>query len=591
MIIRNEQAGAITVAGVVLQPGAQEDFNDIPETELFDARVVTSTGEQTQLAAALDEGVVSAPTAFIVPPATIGDLARSASVAFVLDATRDGGAYNYRARVDTVAELAGLTDPQDGDHAAVKEAGTLYKYENAAWGDTGINAVFTDWIPPVGPSPLPINLGTIEPDLDFSFNVGFQSSVGAVYRVGPVTGSGYNYAGFASTQVVSQAGDYFEFPSIIINTIQGLGLASTDTLEGNGPNQDGVATPGVFCTPPSNFYAYTGRDAMGYLKADGLYTTGSQNGGGIAMYQPTAAERAESGIWSSGGRVRVGLDAQYHFYIATWLTGAQVWKTLFRSNTPMPTQSYRFVWAGFYSGSVLSQLPNQVVNPPAPGGYSDLFYVKLDGFDEYVDVGTQPELSAILDYGQPWAFGCTIGNDWNPTSILTPKYTLLRNGNNAIYINPGGNTAPYLSAGSATGGANTWSQVKAGDRLLFQSNGTSIQYAVNGVLKWNSSIVSSVVAANAPNGQLTIGQKGPISSFLQGGIDNCWFMGRPLVGFELAEAGLGGNPQNWSFYNELIGFYLMGEGGAAAFPDIADLTGNLTDAVLVNGESGDFTPY
>lgn len=501
-----------------------------------------------------------------------------------------GGAYNFRAEVGTVADAEALPDPQDGDHAAVQATGTLYKYDGLNWINTGILASFQNWIPPVGPTPLPENTGVITPDLAYSFDVAFQSAVGSVYRIGNRNG-GFNQAGFASEQVVSQAGDFFEFPNLIINNTQGIGLASTDTLNGNGPNENGEPNPGVFCNPPSGPTPYTGRDAMGYFKVDGLFTRGGQNGGQIVQDDPTPQERDESGVWSTGGRVRVGLDAQYYFYIAMWLPGPQVWKTLFRSSTPLPEQSYRFVWVGNYPDSVLSQLPNQIINPPAPGGYSDLFYVQLDGFNEYVDVGTQPSLSDVLNYGQPWAFGCTVATRWNPLGSFTPKYTLLKNGTNTLYLNPGTNSQPYITAGGSQLGANTWRQVNPGDRLIFQSSGTTIQWILNGSVRWSTTISAAINAANAPSGQLTIGERGPISTFLQGGIDNCWFMGRPLVGFEIAEAGAGGNPELWSFYSELLGFYLMGEGGPPAFPNITDLTGNLTDAQLVNGEDTDFTPY
>jgi len=588
--IQNDTAGQVVIAGVIFEAGELRELDGVASSsELFGA-FVDPLGKT--LAQALDDGDVSAPGSVVVAPAMPGDIARAASVAYVVDAAREGGAYNFRGEVANVVDLAGFVAPEEGDHAAVQTTGTLFRFDGTAWEDTGINASFQDWIPAPGPSPLPVNNGTISPDLSYSFNVAFSSAVGSVYRIGPITASGYNYAGFASEQVISQAGDYFEFPSLVVSSnIQGLGLASTDTLNGSGPNENGVATPGVFCTPPSNFFAYTGRDVMGYFKPDGLFTTGAQNGGALVLSQPTAAERAESGAWSTGGRVRVGLDDQYHFFIATYLPVAQVWKTLFRSTTPMPTQAYRFCWVGNYTNSVLSQLPNQVVTPPPPGGYSDLFFVRLDGFNEYVDAGTQASLSNVLNYGQPWAFGCKIATDWNPLGVPTPAYTLLKNGANAVYLNPGSNTQPYITAGSARAGANTFRSVAAGDNLLFQSSGTSIQFYVNGALRWSTTISAAVQSASAPTGQLTIGEAGPISSFLQGGIDNVWFMDRPLIGAETAEAGLGGNPQDWSFYSELLAFYLMGEGGPAAFPNIADLTGQVPDAVLVNGEPTDFEAY
>ena len=592
MIIRNDQPTSITISGVIFAPGEQRDLSELlSPTEVYDATIFPLN---KSLADGLDDGDVTAPNANTTPPMTPGDIARPSSVEYVIEATQDGGAYNFRGNVANIVDLAGILNPQDGDHVAVQATGTLFEYENAAWVDTGINASFQDWIPPVGPNPTPINQGAITPDLTYSVNVAFQPSVGVVYRTGN-TNSGYNYAGFASENVISQAGDFFEFPSVRINNIQGFGLASTDTLEGNGPNQNGVPTPGVFCNPPSNFFAYSGRDVMGYLKTNGLYTTGAQNGGALIMSNPSQAERDESGVWSTGGRVRVGLDAQYHFYIAMFMPTGQVWQTLFRSTTPMPTQDYRFVWVGFYAGSVLSQLPNQVVTPPPPGGYSDLFYTNLDGFNEYIDIGTQPSLANVLNYGQPWAFGFKISTRWNVLNVATPRYTVLKNGGNTIYLNaqstPGGNTAPYLTAGSAKGGANTWAQVNAGDNILFQSSGTSIQFYINGVQEWIGTIPAAVAAGNAPSGQLTIGEAGPIGAYLQGGIDNVWFMGRPLIGAEVSEAGIGGDPQSWSFYAELLGYYLLGEGGPPAFPNSVDFTGQLPDAVLINGEDTDFTPY
>ncbi len=613
--VRNDTPSTQTVEGLIFTAGESRDISvELSPSEIFDAQV-EPLGKS--LATALDDGDFSLVGAALpggmtpgmaVTPATVqtvqedtlpdapsdGQIFGRQDGAWVPAGGPGGGAYYFRGEVANQAGLGAFTDPQEEEYAAVQDTGTLWQYDGAAWADTGINASFQDWIPPVGPSPLPINQGTITPDLSFSFNVAFQGSTGAVYRIGP-TNSGYNYAGFASENVISQAGDYFEFPSVFFNTIQGLGLASTDTLTGNGPNENGVATPGEFCTPPSNMFSYTGRDVMGYVKNNGLYTTGAQNGGALQMFQPSAAERDDSGAWSTGGKVRLGLDAQYHFYMAVYLPSSQVWKTLFRSTTPLPTQSYRFLWAGFYAGSVLSQRPNQVVTPPPPGGYSDLFYVKLDGFNEYVDLGSPAGLSNALNFGQPFSYGCTVANQWNPIGAPTPKYTLLRNGANAFYLNPqpnpGGNSQPYLTAQGVQSGANTWKQVNAGDRLVLQSNGTNIQFMVNGQTWWNTTIPATITANNGPSGQLTVGEGGPISSYLQGGIDNCWFMDRPLVGQEIAEAGNGGNPEDWSFYAEILAFYLMGEGGPVAFPSITDLTGNQPDATLINGEPTDFTPY
>jgi len=364
MIIRNDQPTSITISGVIFAPAEERDLSLLlSPTEIYDAIVLPLN---KSLPDALDDGDVAAPNANTTPPMTPGDIARPSSVEYVIEATQDGGAYNFRGNVANIVDLAGILNPQEGDHVAVQATGTLFEYESASWVDTGINASFQDWIPPVGPNPTPINQGAITPDLAYSVNVAFQPSVGVVYRTGN-TNSGYNYAGFASENVISQAGDFFEFPTVRINNIQGFGLASTDTLEGNGPNENGVGTPGVFCTPPSNMFSYSGRDVMGYFKTNGLYTTGAQNGGALIMSNPSQAERDESGVWSTGGRVRVGLDGQYHFYIAMFMPTGQVWQTLFRSTTPMPTQSYRFVWVGFYAGSVLSQLPNQVVTPPPPG--------------------------------------------------------------------------------------------------------------------------------------------------------------------------------------------------------------------------------
>ncbi len=617
--VQNDTGSVQQIEGLIFQAGESRDISlELSPSEIFDAWV-TPLGKS--LADALDaadfslQGVALPPgmtPGMVVTAATQQTVQEDIAAETIPEAPQDGliygrqdgawvpaggpggGAYYFRGEVANQAALATFAAPQDEEYAAVQATGTLWQYDGAAWTDTGINASFQDWIPPVGPSPLPINEGAITPDLSYSFDVAFQGATGAVYRISN-TASGYNQAGFASVNVVSQAGDYFEFPSVVINNIQGFGLASTDTLNGTGPNQNGVGTPGVFCTPPSNMYAYTGRDVMGYFKSNGLYTTGAQNGGALNMYQPTEAERNESGVWSTGGKVRVGLDAQYRFYVAMWLPGAQVWKTLFQSTTPLPVQSYRFAWVGNYANSVLSQLPNQVVTPPPAGGYSDLFYVQLDGFNEYVEVGSPATLAQVLDYGQPWAFGCKIANTWNPLGAYPVKYTLLKNGNNTIYVNPqpspGGNSQPYITGGSASVGANTWTALPPGTRLLFQSNGANIQFFVNGTQKWSTTISAAVVAGNSPDGVFTIGQGGPVTNYLQGGIDNCWFMGRPLIGAEIAEAGAGGDPQGWTFYAELLAYLLMGEGGPSAYPDITDLTGNIPDAVLINGEDTDFAAY
>ena len=92
---------------------------------------------------------------------------------------------------------------------------------------------------------------------------------------------------------------------------------------------------------------------------------------------------------------------------------------------------------------------------------------------------------------------------------------------------------------------------------------------------------------NQSDGTLTLAEGGGFASYLAGGLDDVFFVGRPISASEAAEAAAGGNPETWTFYADIIDFLLMGEG---TFPTIDGLKGIL-EGTLQNGEPEDFVEY
>ena len=592
IIVQNRTGEVQTVGGLVFDKGAAGDEENGETRDLTEdmasgvfADVFVEPLNKT-LAASLDDGdllLVSPPLPRAsVPPSSVVQAASlytvEASTSLVV----------FRGEVANEAALSTLTSPSELDYAAVADTGTLWVYTGAAagWVDTTLAATFQNWTPPVGPPPVPENLGQVTLDLSRTANVAIQGATGEIYRTGP-TGSGYNIAGIATVETISAPGEYFEFPAVVVNSHQGFALASAADCDGAGPNENNRQPPGVLWT--SGTASWSGRSFVGYFTGSGIWTNASQNGSSVGNgsgYSNTLLN--EAGLFSTGAQIRIGLDPQYHAYIGVVVDN--VVRVIFRSVTPMPVQDYKFVWNGHYIASKLSQLPN-VITTPAPA-YSDTHYVNFDGADEYVSFSDSGPIANVLRWDEDWSFGFKLGNTWNPPAV-DKKDTVLRNGQNAFYIRAAntGNAAPYLQNGPFYDGQNTWQGLSAGDRVVVTYDAANFRakYYKNGVLVGGGWVLNAgrTRDQNNADGTLTLGKGGGWSSFLAGGLDEVFFVGRTMTPAEAAESAAGGDPAVWSFYAEIIEFLLMGEN---TFPGIQGVKGVLS-GTLENGEAEDFAAY
>jgi hypothetical protein len=502
---------------------------------------------------------------------------------------------SFRGEVANDGQLSSVTNPLEGDYAGVQSTGTAWQYQSGSWVDTNNNILFQSWIPPVPPEAPPQNTGTVSISSAYSAKVAQNSATGEIYRIESFNQT-YNQAGIASVETISSAGDYFEFPALLINNHTGLGLASTADITGSGPNQNNVADAGILWNYPTDNKSYSGRSNMAYFTGSGPWTYGSQNGGSYTTgtgYNATTLRNL--GLFPNyggggGATVRVGLDDQYHFYCSV-VDGA-VNKIVFRSLNPLPVQAYRFVCALYMGNAKLSQLPNRIVGSQQPQNpYSDTKYVLLDGFNEHVSFADSTPISSLLDYSQSWSFGFKVATQWNPENTGGVKYTVLKNGQNTFFINAGtGNASPYLANGQdITQGINTFTGLYEGDRIVVTYNaGTGVfKYHLNGTNTWSRTITLN----NNSDGTVTVGQGSGTSPYqsnsLAGGIDEVWFASRPINDAEVQEAVNGGDPALWTFYGDVIDFLLMGED---VFPNIDGIKGQL-NGTAENGEAEDFKGY
>jgi len=152
-----------------------------------------------------------------------------------------------------------------------------------------------------------------------------------------------------------------------------------------------------------------------------------------------------------------------------------------------------------------------------------------------------------------------------------------------------GNAAPYLQNGLTYQGQNTWAQLNAGDRVAvtYDSATSRARYFRNGAQVGGGWTLSTLLANNNVDGTCSLAKGGGWSSYLAGGLDEVFFVGRRLLPAEVAEAAAGGDPSLWSFYADVIDFLLMGEG---TFPAINGIKGALS-GTLENGEPEDFVAY
>lgn len=585
VVVKNLFGVAVDVGGVIFDPSESRDIGEIYEGLDLSSEPVLDASSGAELVASFGAALTSGDMSVLSPAVPAGmDPASTIQPASLYSVEANSGVFIFRGEVATPTELPTITSPEDRQYAGVQSTGTLWVYFDNAWRDTEIAASFQDWIPPVGPDPLPQNEGQITLDLSLTKDVAIQQSTGIVYPVGP-SSPGYNARGFASQEFIESPGDYFEFPSLVINQHQGFGIASTDDAAGIGPNENGVLIPGSLWA--NGIFSYSGRSAMAYFTGVGAWTYGAQNGGSRATGSGyNNAILSAAGLFSTGATVRVGLDEQYRFYTAVLYQGE--FRVVFRSENPLPTQQYRFVWAAYLFTSVLSQLPNVVKSPVAPS-YRDTHYVNFDGVDEYISFTDSQPIERVLDLTQDWAFGFKLATQWNVEG-RDAKLTVLRNGANSFYMRGPGtaNAAPYVQNGVLYSGQNTWQTLSSGDRVVvsYQASTQRFSYYRNGD-KVGGGWTLRAGLTNESDGTLSIGEGGGWAQYLAGGLDEVFFMPRQMTASEVAESAAGGDPALWTFYGEIIEFLLMGED---TFPQVNGLKGVLTGN-LQNGEAGDFVEY
>ena len=585
VVVKNLFGVAVDVGGVIFDPSESRDIGEIYEGLDLSSEPVLDASSGAELVASFGAALTSGDMSVLSPAVPAGmDPASTIQPASLYSVEANSGVFIFRGEVATPTELPTITSPEDRQYAGVQSTGTLWVYFDNAWRDTEIAASFQDWIPPVGPDPLPQNEGQITLDLSLTKDVAIQQSTGIVYPVGP-SSPGYNARGFASQEFIESPGDYFEFPSLVINQHQGFGIASTDDAAGIGPNENGVLIPGSLWA--NGIFSYSGRSAMAYFTGVGAWTYGAQNGGSRATGSGyNNAILSAAGLFSTGATVRVGLDEQYRFYTAVLYQGE--FRVVFRSENPLPTQQYRFVWAAYLFTSVLSQLPNVVKSPLAPS-YRDTHYVNFDGVDEYISFTDSQPIERVLDLTQDWAFGFKLATQWNVEG-RDAKLTVLRNGANSFYMRGPGtaNAAPYVQNGVLYSGQNTWQTLSSGDRVVvsYQASTQRFSYYRNGD-KVGGGWTLRAGLTNESDGTLSIGEGGGWAQYLAGGLDEVFFMPRQMTASEVAESAAGGDPALWTFYGEIIDFLLMGED---TFPQVNGLKGVLAGN-LQNGEAGDFVEY
>ena len=585
VVVKNLFGVAVDVGGVIFDPSESRDIGEIYEGLDLSSEPVLDASSGAELVASFGAALTSGDMSVLSPAVPAGmDPASTIQPASLYSVEANSGVFIFRGEVATPTELPTITSPEDRQYAGVQSTGTLWVYFDNAWRDTEIAASFQDWIPPVGPDPLPQNEGQITLDLSLTKDVAIQQSTGIVYPVGP-SSPGYNARGFASQEFIESPGDYFEFPSLVINQHQGFGIASTDDAAGIGPNENGVLIPGSLWA--NGIFSYSGRSAMAYFTGVGAWTYGAQNGGSRATGSGyNNAILSAAGLFSTGATVRVGLDEQYRFYTAVLYQGE--FRVVFRSENPLPTQQYRFVWAAYLFTSVLSQLPNVVKSPVAPS-YRDTHYVNFDGVDEYISFTDSQPIERVLDLTQDWAFGFKLATQWNVEG-RDAKLTVLRNGANSFYMRGPGtaNAAPYVQNGVLYSGQNTWQTLSSGDRVVvsYQASTQRFSYYRNGD-KVGGGWTLRAGLTDESDGTLSIGEGGGWAQYLAGGLDEGFFMPRQMTASEVAESAAGGDPALWTFYGEIIEFLLMGED---TFPQVNGLKGVLTGN-LQNGEAGDFVEY
>ena len=585
VVVKNLFGVAVDVGGVIFDPSESRDIGEIYEGLDLSSEPVLDASSGAELVASFGAALTSGDMSVLSPAVPAGmDPASTIQPASLYSVEANSGVFIFRGEVATPTELPTITSPEDRQYAGVQSTGTLWVYFDNAWRDTEIAASFQDWIPPVGPDPLPQNEGQITLDLSLTKDVAIQQSTGIVYPVGP-SSPGYNARGFASQEFIESPGDYFEFPSLVINQHQGFGIASTDDAAGIGPNENGVLIPGSLWA--NGIFSYSGRSAMAYFTGVGAWTYGAQNGGSRATGSGyNNAILSAAGLFSTGATVRVGLDEQYRFYTAVLYQGE--FRVVFRSENPLPTQQYRFVWAAYLFTSVLSQLPNVVKSPVAPS-YRDTHYVNFDGVDEYISFTDSQPIERVLDLTQDWAFGFKLATQWNVEG-RDAKLTVLRNGANSFYMRGPGtaNAAPYVQNGVLYSGQNTWQTLSSGDRVVvsYQASTQRFSYYRNGD-KVGGGWTLRAGLTNESDGTLSIGEGGGWAQYLAGGLDEVFFMPRQMTASEVAESAAGGDPALWTFYGEIIDFLLMGED---TFPQVNGLKGVLAGN-LQNGEAGDFVEY
>ena len=592
VIVKNLFGSPVDVGGIVFDPNESRDIGEIYEGPDLAAEPVLDASSGVELVQSFSDALTNGDMAVQFPAVPSGmDPANTIKPASLFSVEASAGTFSFRGEVATPTELPTITSPQDGQYAGVQSTGTLWVYQSNAWSDTEITATFQDWIPPVGPDPLPQNEGQVTLDLALTKDVAIQQSTGIIYPVGPTT-SGYNIRGFATEQFIESPGDYFEFNNLVITGgHQGFGLASLDDAAGVGPNENNKPSPGVLWQSTNSSWA--GRSAMAYLTTAGIFTYGSQNGGSYVTGSAyNNAILAASGLVGGGmgAKVRVGIDEQYRFYFAVLYQGD--FRIVWRSQNPLPTQQYRFVWTGYFFTSVLSQLPNVIKSPVAPS-YRDTHYVKFDGVNEFISFTDSQPIERVLDLSQDWAFGFKVATQWNVEG-RDAKLTVLRNGANSFYMRGPGtaNAAPYVQNGDSSdkrlySGQNTWKTLSQGDRVVISYNSSTerFTYYRNGdnVVGWTL----RVGLTNESNGTLSVGQGGGWAQYLKGGLDEVFFMPRQMTESEVGESAAGGDPALWTFYSEIIDFLLMGED---TFPQVNGLKGVLAGN-LQNGETGDFVEY
>jgi len=579
IIIKNQTGATQTVGSLIFGATETRNLTDTVGSEALADLSIEPLGKS--LVDALNDGDFLLLSPVQSPGAAPGDAVQAASISNVESIS---AAVVFRGEVANEAQLSSFDNPEAGEYAAVSATATLWLYDGAAWFDTTVEASFQNWIPPVGPPPVPENQGVVTFDLSRTKDVQLQPLTGEVYRIGS-TNSGYNVAGLASAETISNPGEYFEFPALVVNQHQGFGLASAADCDGAGPNDNGVPVPGVLWT--SGALAYSGRSWAAYFTGAGVWTTGAQNGGPTLTgsgYSNTLL--ASAGLFSTGAQCRIGLDSQAHAYFGVVVD--DVVRVVWRSATPMPVQDYKFVWNGHYITSKLSQLPNRV--SAAPPAYEDTHFVRFDGTDEFVSFADSAPIASLLDFTQSWSFGFKLGNTWNP-SQSDARDTILRNGANAFYMRGAntGNAAPYLQNGLTYQGQNTWNPLNSGDRVVvtYDSATNRARYFRNGAQVGGGWTLSTLLANNNVDGTCSLAKGGGWSSYLAGGLDEVFFVGRRLLPAEVAESAAGGDPSLWSFYADVIDFLLMGEG---TFPSINGIKGALS-GTLENGEPEDFVAY